>query len=317
MPMKMENNLVVAEKFRAMGTEVQAEIIMDGEEDREKAGKALQKVRSIFAEQEKIFSRFDPESELSSINQNVGKKITISEPMQEVLGLCLKFNKLMAGYFDPRVMGNLEKIGYDRDFQKNDLNSQEEGIPSLDLFSNNLDEELKINYTDSTVLISRRMDTTGIAKGYTVDKAAEYLQSEGWQNFWVDAGGDMFAFGKGGNDDSWLVGVEGLENDTVRIKLENEGLATSGISRKRWTRGNQKVHHLINPLSPAEFSHDLKTVTVVAEKTVEADGRAKSLFLMGKEEGLKFANREKIKCLFLDYKNKVNLSEEMKKYVIV
>lgn len=308
----MKNNLVVSERFRAMGTEVNIDIVLDREEKRKEAEETIQKARSIFAEQEKIFSRFDPESELSRINQNVGKEMTISKPMKEMLRLCLKFNKLMAGYFDPRVLDNLEKIGYDRDFQKNDLNSQEEEIPSLDVFSHNLDEELKINYTKNTVLISRRMDTTGIAKGYTVDKVAEYLQSEGWQHFWVDAGGDMFALGKRENNYSWLVGVEGLENDAVRIKLENEGLATSGISRKRWTRGNQKVHHLINPLSPDEFSHDLKTVTVVAEKTVEADGRAKSLFLMGREKGLEFANKNNIKCLFLDYKNNIYVSEKFK-----
>lgn len=296
-----------------MGTEVQVEIILKEESERKKAEEALKKAQKIFEEQEKIFSRFNPKSELSQINQNLGKKIAISRSMKEVLALCLKFNRIMKGYFDPRVMDVLEKIGYDRDFQTHDLNDPKKNFSSLEISKNELVDDLKLDFADDTVLVSRRIDTTGIAKGYTVDKVVSYLKSEGWENFLVDAGGDMSAFGNGENERGWIIGVEGLENDSVKIRLKDEGIATSGISRKRWLQGKKKVHHLINPKKPEEFSHDLKTVTVVAEKTVEADGRAKSLFLMGREEGLEFANENNIKCLFLDYKNNVYVSNEFKK----
>lgn len=100
------------------------------------------------------------------------------------------------------------------------------------------------------------------------------------------------------------------------LKLKNEGIATSGISRKKWEAGGKKFHHLINPKDTENFSFDLKTVTVIREKTVEADGRAKVLFLMGKVKGLEFANRNNLKALFLDYKGNVYLSEKMKENVI-
>jgi thiamine biosynthesis lipoprotein len=311
MNMKQNNDLVLNEKFRAMGTEVQIEIILKNEAGRGKAQESIRNGRNIFVENEKIFSRFNSESELCKINGHLGEVVKISEAMKEVLALCLKFNKIMKGFFDPRVIENLEKIGYDKDFQKNDLNDGKKNIPALENFEKNLDEELKLDYDNNTAWIARRIDTTGIAKGFTVDKVAEYLKKEGWSDFLVDAGGDMFGAGN-----EWTVGVEGLESNTVQIKLQNEGIATSGISRKRWMQGGQKVHHLINPKHPEEFSHDLKTVTVLEEKTVEADGRAKSLFLMGKEEGLKFANQENIKCLFLDYKNNVYVSEKFKQNLV-
>lgn len=311
MIMKTNDNSSKEKIFRAMGTDISVEIADLSRFDAEKAEQSLEEAEVLFRRYEKIFSRFDPESELFRINRSIEKEIKISEPMKEVLELCLKFNKLMAGYFDPRVITNLEKIGYDKDFQKNDLNDGEKNISTLENFEKNLDEELKLDYDNNTVWTSRRIDTTGIAKGYAVDKVAEFLKSQDWKNFLVDAGGDMFGIGEG-----WTAGVEGLENDTVKIKLQNEGIATSGISRKRWNKGGKKVHHLINPKNPEEFSHDLRTVTVVAEKTVEADGRAKSLFLMGRVEGLKFANRENIKCLFLDYKNNVYVSESFKKNLV-
>lgn len=314
--MKTKNNPVLAESFQAMGTDVSVEIAGLSGQDADRAKQSFDGLKKIFRENEKIFSRFDPESELSRINRSLDQEVKISGPMKEVLGLCLKFNRIMEGHFDPRVMENLEKIGYDRDFRSNDLNDREKNISALETFPKNLDEELKLDYDRGTVILSRRIDTTGIAKGYTVDLAAKYLKEEGWKNFLVDAGGDMFASGKDENGEAWAVGVEGLENDTVRIKLEDEGIATSGISRKRWMRGGKKVHHLINPKNPDEFSHDLKTVTVISDKTVEADGRAKSLFLMGKDEGLRFADRENISCLFLDYKNNVYVSEKLKKNLV-
>lgn len=295
-----------------MGTEVQIDLILKNENEKERGNMALKKVQKIFAEQEKIFSRFNPESELSQINRSLGKKINISEPMKEVLALCLKFNRIMRGYFDPRVMESLEKIGYDKDFQSHNLNDEAAALPKLENSDKKLEEELVLDCEENTVLVSRRIDTTGIAKGFAVDKAAKYLKEAGWKNFLVDAGGDMSAAGDSQDDRGWSIGVEGLENNSVQIRLQNEGIATSGISRKRWLRGGKKVHHLINPKNPEEFSHDLKTVTVVAQETVEADGRAKSLFLMGREEGLKFANEEGIKCLFLDYKNNIYVSEKFK-----
>lgn len=299
-----------------MGTDVQIELVLGPENKRAEAEEALEEAEALFREHEKIFSRFDPESELSRINLDLNREMKVSGPMAEVLALCLKFNRIMEGYFDPRMIGNLEKIGYDRDFRSNDLNRTEDEKPGLEKIEAELDRELNIDLEKKTVKISRRIDTTGIAKGYAVDQAAELLKSRGWKNFLVDAGGDMAAAGKNHDGESWKVGVEGLEGDAVRIKLEDEGIATSGISRKRWIRGGKKFHHLVNPKDPEEFSHDLKTVTVVAEKTVEADGRAKSLFLMGREKGLEFANREKIKCLFLDYKNNVYVSETFKKNLV-
>lgn len=300
-------------KFQAMGTVLSVEIISDRENISELEGK----VKKIFTDNEKIFSRFRGDSELSKINSNVGKEIPVSKRMFEVLELCLKFNKISQGYFDPRIIGNLEKIGYKEDFSKN--KSQEASLSdiSFEKLDSNLEDELILNREKQTVLTKRRIDTTGIAKGYTVDESAKYLMEQGTENFIIDAGGDMYACGKNGEGSEWRVGVEGMEEAKLMLKLKNEGIATSGISRKKWFLGDKKVHHLINPKDPSRFSFDIKTVTVINGKTVEADGRAKVLVLMGKEKGLQFSNENGIKSLFLDYKGNVYLSEAIKDNVII
>lgn len=305
---KIKNN------FRAMGTDISVEIIVDKADMVDSAEKDMQTVKNIFAKNEKIFSRFLPDSELSKINSNLGREIKVSREMFEVLKLCLEFNEVSWGYFDPRIIGNLEKIGYDRNFREMG-EIREIGEISPEGISGRLEDDLILDSEKSIAIFKKRMDTTGIVKGYTVDEAADFLKREGWQNFLIDAGGDMFVQGFNKEGEDWRIGIEGLEDEKIMLKLHNQGIATSGISRKKWEAGGKKFHHLINPMDPENFSCDLKTVTVIKEKTVEADGRAKVLFLMGKEKGLEFANSHNLKALFLDYKNNVYLSEAMKEKV--
>lgn len=308
----MENKISL--NFRAMGTDVSVEITDLHGLDADLHGQGfLEEVKNIFAKKEKIFSRFNEDSELSKINSNLGKEIEISNEMLEVLELCLKFHEISAGYFDPRIIGNLEKIGYCGDFKKLHFDDKV-GETEWEKIEGELKNDLIINKEKKTVLARKRIDTTGIAKGYTVDEAAEYLRKQGFENFTVDAGGDMYAAGIN-NNGGWKIGIEGLDDDKLMLKLKDEGIATSGISRKRWTLGGKKFHHLINPKDPENFSFDIKTVTVIESKTVEADGRAKVLVLMGKTKGLEFANKNNIKALWLDYRGNVYLSEAMKKYI--
>jgi len=306
----------VEENFRVMGTDVSVGIVATENFSQEMVRMSIAEVKNIFAKNEKIFSRFDSESELSKINSHLGEEIKISQEMCDVLILCLKFNKISNGYFDPRVIENLEKIGYDKDFRSNDLNTEKGKEIVLEKNERELTQELILDIEKKTVQTEKRIDTTGIAKGWTVDRAAEFLAGKGYENFIVDAGGDMFAKGLDVNNEEWRIGIEGLDDDKVMLKLNQEGIATSGISRKRWQVGEKKFHHLINPKDPENFSYDIKTVTVIDDSTVEADGRAKVLVIMGKEKGLQFAEENNIKALFLDYRGNVYLSKAIKKHLI-
>jgi len=317
----MNNYNKVNLDFRAMGTDVSVEIVLGHPVSKGTLGvldaqNALEKIKEIFSENENIFSRFNPDSELSRINNNLGKEISVSKKMLEVLELCLKFNRISEGYFDPRVIETLEKIGYDKDFKTNDLNREIFEEIKLEKVSGDLQDDLIVNAAAKTVIIKKRIDTTGIAKGHTVDEAAQFLKKEGFNNFVVDAGGDMFAEGLDENGRQWTIGVEGAPDDKIILKLNNEGIATSGISRKRWVQGDKKFHHLVNPKDPENFSFEIKTVTVIEDKTVEADGRAKVLVLMGRQAGLEFANKNNIKALFLDYKGNIYISNEIKKNIL-
>ena len=119
-----------------------------------------------------------------------------------------------------------------------------------------------------------RLDLGGIGKGYAVDRAAELLGRFG--PALVNAGGDMAC--RGG---SWPVGVE-IPDDPLTIALERGALATSGSDRRRWAGG----HHLIDPFTGRPADSPYLRVTVAAATAVEAEVRAKAIFLGADADGV-------------------------------
>ena len=107
--------------FRALGTDINIRIVFDNEAEREKAKKDLEEAKNIFFQKEKIFSRFDPESELCRLNENIGVWQKASPDMLYLAGRALYYNDISGGLYDPRVIEILEKIGYDKDFKRKDF----------------------------------------------------------------------------------------------------------------------------------------------------------------------------------------------------
>jgi thiamine biosynthesis lipoprotein len=191
----------------------------------------------------------------------------------------------------------LEKIGYEKDFYSADFRSKKIEDNFSEKFGN-LKNDLEIK--NSEVLFRKRMDFSGIAKGYITDKVSEFLRNKGYENFLLDSGGDMQASGKNEEGLDWEIALEGFLENKFSLKVFNNG---------------KKFHHLINPKNPENFSFELKSATVIADTTEKADVFAKVLFLMGKEKGMEFAKENNISVIFLDYRGNIFVSKEAKKYI--
>ncbi|MDD5490052.1 MAG: FAD:protein FMN transferase [Candidatus Moranbacteria bacterium] len=298
--------------FRALGTEIFLEIVLNGVYEKKKAESNLEETKRIYEEKQKVFCRFNPESELNRINKNIGAWQKASKDMLFLAERALFYNKISGGLYDPRVIEILEKIGYGKDFRKNDFSKMKAPV-NFDKIEKNLGDDLKIK--NGKIFFARRMDFSGIAKGYITDCAAEFLKQSGWKNFLIDSGGDMFATGKNAEGEKWRIEIEDVPKEKLMLEITERGIATSGISRKKWEIKGKKFHHLVNPKNPNKFSYELRTVSVIAENTENADGRAKTLVLMGKEKGPRFAKENKIAAIFLDYRGNIRVSPEAKKYI--
>jgi len=299
-------------RFRALGTDIHLEIVCRDEDEVMQANKDIDDAQTVYAAQEKIFSRFDPESELGFFNADLGVWHDASSDFMEVSKKVFGYYDLSDGIFDPRVIDVLEGTGYRESFEKKDFNRDDKKKYDA-IFEKNLRDDLKID--GSRIMFMIKMDFSGIAKGYITDKISALFLEKGWKNFMADSGGDIFASGSNGKSGRWEIGFEDLPEEKMEIFLENEAVATSGTGRRKWELGGKHFHHLINPKDPENFSFDLRSVSVIARSVEEADFWAKCLFILGKEKGMEKAKAEGIKSIFLDRRGNAFVTKNFKENV--
>ncbi|HEY7693024.1 MAG TPA: FAD:protein FMN transferase [Gaiellaceae bacterium] len=244
--------------FRAMGTDV--ELLLDavpGAESKAALEEAEQELRRL----EGLLSRFLPGSELSALNR-LGS-LEAGDELLTVTRLALEARTRTGGLFDPTVHDALVAAGYDRTFEE--VGDGPAGAPRP------CGGEVRIEGQRIELERGFRLDLGGIAKGWAVDRAAAVLDAAG--PCLVNAGGDLAARGR-----SWPVGVETTEGQ-ITIALADGAMATSGSDRRRWRRGGQELHHLIDPALGGPADSDYLRVTVVAATAAEAEVRSKAVFL--------------------------------------
>jgi thiamine biosynthesis lipoprotein len=135
------------------------------------------------------------------------------------------------------------------------------------------------------------------------------LLSKGINNHLVEIGGELRASGKKFNND-WIVGIS-TPNQSVtvqeKIKLNNLSMATSGDYWNYFEENGIRYSHTIDPLTGKPITHNLASVTVVANTCAESDAFATAIDVMGPEVGLQFAKDNELKVYYIvKDKNKFN-----------
>lgn len=296
--------------FHAMGTDVT--VVAPELDPAAEAALGLE-LAATFAQSERRFSRFLPDSELSQLNRARGP-FTASAPMFAALLRARAYFELTSGLFDPAIGGALVALGYDRSFTPGGLDRATTGAaPPRSVFC-----ELELDPATRGVLRPAHMtlDLGGFIKGHAVDRAARRLPA----NAAVDAGGDAVLRGAGvartatsttaalatavsakpagarnrGPGEGWLVDVED-PRDAARtlmtLRVRDRAVATSAPNRRRWRAGGGEQHHLIDPRTGRPAPSDLAQVTVVAATAEIAEVVAKTAFLLGRREGGHFLSR--------------------------
>ncbi len=122
------------------------------------------------------------------------------------------------------------------------------------------------------------LDPSGIVKGWAIANAAALVARSGFDDFFIEAGGDVQSSGKNAAGKQWSVGIRNPFNDTEIIKIVHPrggGVATSGS----YVRGQ----HIYNPHAAGEPITDVVSLTVIASGILEADRFATAAFAMGKD----------------------------------
>lgn len=261
-------------------------------------------IAKLLSEVNDLMSTYQADSELSRFNRNRSTDwIAVSAELVEVLEEAEKISRLSGGAFDVTVgpLVNLWGFGPSWDTDK---------IPPAQAVGAERErvnfKRLQIRRTPPALRKERGdiyVDLSAIAKGYGVDRIADFLEARGIRNYLVDIGGEERIKGHGPRGGPWRIAIEqplAGKREVQRIfELDSHGVATSGDYRNYFERDGKRYSHSIDPRTGRPITHKLASVTVVSATAMRADALATALLVLGPEEGFRLAEREQIAALFM------------------
>jgi thiamine biosynthesis lipoprotein len=254
----------IRRSFRSMGTDVT--LIGPASAPVATFDDAFRTVRSIFEREDRRFSRFRAGSEISRVNAAAGSWTAVSKPFRRVLRAGLEAAETTGGLFDPTVLPALMAAGYDRDFDDIIAGARLALHPPEPC-----GRWREIRTRDGEILLPEgvALDFGGIAKGWTVDRAAESIRPlMAWAL--VDAGGDLRIVGEV-PEDGLEIAIEDPHDATVeilRLGLDHGALATTPVTLRTWGPG---MHHVIDPRTGRPAQTGVLQATVWAPTCTAAE----------------------------------------------
>ena len=232
---------------KAMGTFVTVWFWTDKEADAAKAAE------SLFKEMKRIdtvMTTWTDTSEVSKVNAAAGKKpVAVSAETFEVIERAQDIAKKSGGVFDISVgaFKGMWKFDEDMDGTLPDPKDVKKRLALIGYKDIVLDKKKK------TVFLKKKgmsIALGGIAKGYAVDKGAKLLRKAGFNDFMLQAGGDMYVAGKKGAE-PWVVGIRDPRGTELfaGMPIENHSFSTSGDYERGFVKAGVRYHHILDPRS--------------------------------------------------------------------
>jgi thiamine biosynthesis lipoprotein len=235
-------------------------------------------------------------SELGALNTafaNGNKPIVISPQLAAMLTDATDLSVKSQGLFNPAIGHLVSSWGFQRDeftavnIDDAKIKAQVKANPRM------TDIVVKDNAAYSTNP-SVKLDLGGYAKGYALDKAADYLRKQQVKNALVNIGGNIIALGQHG-DKPWRVGIQHPRKPAAIATLEladGWAIGTSGDYQRYFMLDGKRYCHIIDPRSGYPVQHtQAVTVLIPPQKNagVLSDVASKPIFIAATEDKPKAA----------------------------
>ena len=285
---------------------------------RDGSGAAVGSALRVFRSVHRVCTRFDPDSPLMRVNARPDRWHAVPAVLFAAVRESYRAHVRTGGRFDPRVLGDLERLGYDRSLAFEDGPVATIGTVGIRPPQPRWRPNFRHGVRPEIHLGGDPVDLGGIGKGLALRWAGEGL-AVSVASFLIDAGGDCVCRGTPPGADGWGVGVEhpdGRPGPAAVLELSDRAVATSSTRVRRWTADGAPAHHLIDPSTGLPGGEGLAAVTVVADDPATAEVTAKSLFLLGADGIAAAAARDSVAALWVGADGSVATSAPMDPMVI-
>jgi thiamine biosynthesis lipoprotein len=256
--------------------------------DQAGAQAAFDEVFAEFDRLEHLMSTWIPDSDIQRVNQSAGvAPVPVSADVRDVLRTARQISEWTGGKFDVTfgALSGLWKFDHDQDNVLPDMREVRRRLPLIDYRAIQIDDEV------GTAFVARKgmsVHLGGIGKGYAIDRGIDILRRRGFRDFMIQSGGDMYVAGlKDGRP--WRLGIQdprGAANHSfAELDLSDGTFSTSGDYERFFMKGGRRYHHIIDPAT-GEPARGSRSVTIVTNRAVIADGLSTGVFLLGPQAGM-------------------------------
>jgi thiamine biosynthesis lipoprotein len=256
---------------------------------------AAQAALDEIARVERFLSTWRDDSELARLNAAADDlPVEVSPELFALLDEVSALAKTTGGAFNPLVRPLIDL-----------WKTREEGsVPSQSAIEATLARTdpalMRLNRARSTIARSRgaAYEEGGFGKGYALDRALAVLAQNGVHRTFVDFGGQVSLFGWTRGLDVAIAHPEQRLEPAVVITLDGGSIATSSGSEQTFAVDGLRFSHLIDPRNGRALP-PRGSATALDARGLVADVLSTALYVLGPEDGLRWANAHDIAALFI------------------
>ena len=269
--------------WRALGTLVHLVVT-----DPRGLAEAQRLLAADLAEVDAACSRFRADSEIRALRNARGRPVRVSPLLAEAIAVALRAARLTDGDVDPTVGAAMSAVGYDRDFDRIPRIG-----PPLAVTTRTVPgwREVHLEGRSLTLPAGVELDLGATAKAWAADRSAAGISSRLGCGVLVSLGGDIAVSGPQAPEGGWRVRVQdvtGSPDDPpvgpyALIAIRAGGLATSSTAARRWQRGGDVLHHILDPRTGRPADPVWRTVSVAADSCADANAASTAAIIRGRD----------------------------------
>ena len=264
---------------------------------------------------ERLFSRTLPHSDVARINASTGEWVPIAFETYDLLKESLRYCRESGGVFDV-TMGSAVRLW---DFHKGvvpDEQQLQEALAHVNWRAVQLGRQQVEGAVEDDPRIpcfarltdpQASVDVGGTAKGWIADALGELLRAHGIERYLINLGGNVLAGEVKPDGSPWRIGLQDPrhkreENVSVigAVPVTNASVVTSGVYERTFTRDGRTYHHILDPKTGYPVETDLAAATIVAERSMDAEGYSTTMLALGHDKAKEFMRTHaRIKSLYL------------------
>ncbi len=266
-----------------MGTIVEVAVCYDSRTE-DKVQDTVDHVWSKLHEISNSMSLQVADSDVVKLNLASPKSVKCSPETYSLLKKAKYFSEITKGAFDVTVAPSIAL--WKKGSIENVLPNSKE-IDNISRFVGS--EHIQILPSNYARLLERNasIDLGGIAKGFAVDEASNIFREQGFKNFLIDAGGDIYVGGKNCKNKKWRIGIRDPKDKsrvTHAVELTDAAVTTSGDYERYFEIQGKRYSHIIDPRTGYP-QKGVVSATVIAPNAVMADALSTSLCVLNVNQG--------------------------------